>query len=432
MNQNLFYSFDMLENPNDNYKITGLKLKKEINTLSSLTISCTDFHPLTPSIKRNSSIFTLAASDVLNSIFIGKVVEIKRDILSRTMEIECEDILGYLRDEARFSLETTGDVFSYTDLLRLSLYDGLSGADECIGINIGDLRIPSIYNYSDGNDSEKLSELNRGETMIGKDCLSILYDTVLNYTGAIVKGSAEIHYHDTVPTISISADQYVSQYLIEPRDAIRDGDGNLDEAYIDSARLTNYDFQFGNNLINITKELSQKEPFSTIVGYGNYIIGDVEWTVYSQTLTDTKAVVKYGYIVKGFDFGTVAKFNEGYDEVEALDIAKQNINAIVNSWGPDRIKPYADKYTVTGIDKFYLNSSVRGRPLDICDIVHIYVNETYDIIDYCLSMDVDFFNHENDTYIIGPYIPDNILDYKAGTVIEYNDKKRKTKNKRKK
>lgn len=46
-------------------------------------------------------------------------------------------------------------------------------------------------------------------------------------------------------------------------------------------------------------------------------------------------------------------------------------------------------------------------------------------------MDVDFFNHENDTYIIGPYIPDNILDYKAGTIIEYNDKKRKTKNKRK-
>lgn len=442
MNQNLFYSFNMSENPNDNYKITGLKLKKEINTLSSLTISCLLFHPLVSSIHIKRTCFTLHNSNNGRCLFIGKVLSVKRNVLSQMAEIECENLLGCLRDEICIMGDDEQpedvDLYNYRNLLDWSLIDGLNKTDETdgyFGLNV-ELSVPSI-NVNVATDNS-LSKSAKTEDWVGSDCLSILYDSVLNYTGAIVDDYAMGTVSTNNGSIILSIVRYDVQYRVDLRDAVRDADGNLDRTHIDSTYASNKDFEFGNNINDVTEEPSQNDLISAIAPFGSYKVGTNEYKIrqgaYSGTspyVFNSSSLSKYGKVAKKIDFGVVSKFNENYSS-DPQPIAEQNLNTIAQSWVSEHIRPFCDKHTVTAIDKYYLGSSTRERPIDICDIVHIYVDNAYDVIDYCLSIDIDFFNHENDRYIIGPYIPDNILDYTAGTVIEYNDKKRKTKNKRKK
>lgn len=442
MNQNLFYSFDMSENPNDNYKITGLNLRKEINTLSSLTIKCTAFHPLVSNIRIKRTCFSLHNSDNGRCLFIGKVIAVKKNILARTVEIECENLLGCLRDEICIMGDDEQsedvDLYNYRNLLDWSLIDGLNRTDETdgyFGLNT-DINVPTI-NVNVATDSN-LSKSAKTEDWVGSDCLSILYDSVLNYTGAITDDYAMATTSNNNGNITLNIVRYDVQYRVDLRDSKRDTNGNLDRVYIDSTYINNQDFVFGNNIINITEEPSQNELISAIAPFGSYKLGSNEYKIRQGAYSGTSPYIfnsdsrsKYGKVAKKIDFGVVCKFNEDYSS-DPQPIAEQNLNTIAQSWVIERVRPFSDKYTVTGIDKFYLNSSVRGRPIDICDIVHVYVDNNCDVIDYCLSLDIDFFNHENDTYVIGPYIPDNILDYTAGAIIEYNDKKRKTKNKRRK
>lgn len=448
MDNALYFSFDETENPKD-YSLLSLRLSEEVNTLSHLTLSSLFTHPRIKTIIPRKSTFVL--TDDEHCMFIGKVLTISRN-MANEVTIEVEDLLGFLRDIIRpgyeytsrtstkyqpyefngFSPDEFHDTFSsvyyevntymkqkyYNSLYTIPngkalLHTDTGDQDYDDGIAVEQIDVP-VAN-TDGSYDDEIS--NRDATNIAafKNWLSAIYDDVNAEAGGVITTNAR----GTLSGIGTKNVKYVISdytiwYKLKPLkdNKNRDAHGALPKP----SYSTSPDFEFGNNLIDFEIEPAVNDPTTAIAPTGVYKWPDEDQgrlVMLDKSYSDfaiehAKAVEKYGRIEKNIDFSEVGTFNLYTDAQNAL---YQRCSTFVN----DRLGAFGDRITVTGIDKYYLGKT-EGR-IRLLSMVHVLSSpHDVDIYDYCLSYEVDFFNHDKDKYIVGPFIPSNYFEYKSTNV----------------
>lgn len=437
LNNTLFYSFNESENQ-ANYIITSLKLKKEINTLSSLSFETYDNHPRYSQLMPKRSLIVLHDDTSGRTPFVGKVSSIRRNIISGVVSVECEELLGCLRDSVLVDDKFIDDIsgletehpetfkYTYSRLIQKAITD--------VDYNTTVNNLPQLTSWIE---SDSLLNDNVNTSVLGNDRLSVLYSTVSSYTGGIFmfiangNGSASTY---TPSNLNI-------HYRVAMRNASRDEYG-----FLIVSPLPDISFNYGENIINAEVESTQEDPITAVIPYGSYKLyngvdenpieykiryGEISGSspyVYNQNLRN-----KYGLITKGIDFGMDSNL---YTQIAGhQELAERSLKAKADNWKNNSLKMYCDKMIITGIDYFYYNKSKSplNRQIDLLDIIGIYIPSHTDYMygkntnyisyfDYCLSIEIDYFNHENDRYTIGPYIPDNLLDYRIPDVIAKSSK----------
>ena len=443
MDNELFFSFDSAENPKD-YNLQSMKLSEEVNTLSRLSISFLFTHPLFSKIVPRKSTFILTDDD--KCLFIGKVLTMSRS-MSNDVSIDLEDLLGFLRDIVRpgseyssiagsssykpyeddFWYEETGETYSsvfysVNDLLKQANYNSLYTVpdgkalsywvDPDTGLPNEDIPIRQVDGTYGGED--ELSRENASEIAAFKNWLSVLYDDVNSHAGGVI--TTEIR--GTLSGVGTQAVKYtISKYFVwyhlKPMLAnlVRDSFGALSNpSYGDSP-----EFEYGSNILDFELEPAVNDPTTAIVPSGTYKPSGIDETRLvmldasydgDYAVVHNKAVLKYGRIEKNLDFGHL----EG--EYSSYSQARAELKRICTDYVEERLGAFGDRITLTGIDPYYMGRSQnRIRLLSLSHVVSSPHN--IDLYDYCLSYEVDFFNHDRDRYIIGPFVPSNYFDYKA-------------------
>lgn len=435
MDNALFFSFDEKENPKD-YSLLSMRLSEEVNTLSHLSITFLFTHPRAKTIIQRKSTFVL--TDDEQCLFIGKVLSISRN-MSNEVSVEVEDFLGFLRDiirpgydymartDSRYSVVDSSDLWvdvlqvSYTtifyselyDILKPSYYNSLYSVPN--GKPLDSTQNPDDdvpVGATDGEDYGKYEISAKDATNIAsfKNWLSILYDDINAEAGGVVTtlvtgglsnvGSSAVKY-----TISY----YTIYYNKEPMkdNANRNAQGELSKP----SGITP-DFEFGVNLLDFEVEPAVNDPTTAIAPSGMYkwssedqgrlVMLDKNYSDYC--LTHAQALTKYGRIEKNIDFSEIGIANT-YTEAQTM------LRNVCTKFINERLGAFGNRITIKGISPYWM-----GGTKDCSLLSKAYVLSSphdIDIYDYCLSREIDFFDHKNDRYIIGPFIPANYFDYKA-------------------
>lgn len=429
MDNALFYSFDDSENP-ENYNLTSMKLKKEVNTLSSLSISFLSSHPRSANIVSRRSTFVLAEDD--NCLFIGKALTINHSLMSEEYQLDIEDILGCLRDTPS-ALNYDDDPQEDPDSGLTPEYDRISRTYEYLFYFIGNQLYPtnnnddtslgynSLYTlpaaYQTINDSygiqsisSKLSdeiELN----LVGKDYLNLLNDYLTGWVGGVsyleINGKcSNEHTQNVTYTIYTMGLVYDLDPLSENKYRNTDGELAVTKSNIPVS------FEFGKNILDMDVEPSISNPYSGILPYASCSL-----TVNGQDITNAvtvnglyvfnnKAKTKLGKIIKAVDFGDLGNNFANYSS------AQNKLKSIAQDFADTRLMPIKDRMIITGVKNSLLQDGTIGDPLmsliRVTSTIH-----NIDYVDYCLSYEIDLFDHSKDRYIIGPYLPSNYLDYNS-------------------
>lgn len=176
-------------------------------------------------------------------------------------------------------------------------------------------------------------------------------------------------------------------------------------------------FKYGENATDMKSEYSKPHIVTGILPYGEDGNG-ATIRINGTVLWHTKSVKKYGYVLEVVDFGKLTtkvlkKQSDGQTVLTTaqIDALKTKLTNKAKRWMTSRLKDFPDKVTVKGVDNYYLGRyHYRTHIGDTvtCESKLHGINVTA----ACLSMDIDYFNHENDSYVIGPYIPSNFYDPK--------------------
>lgn len=447
MDNELFFSFDSNENPKD-YNLQSMKLSEEVNTLSHLSITFLFTHPLLKKIIPRKSTFVL--TDDNECLFIGKVLTLSRN-MSNEVSIDLEDLLGFLRDIVRPGPEymsktgnaayvpysSSGDFdvedpketyskvfYSVNDILKKKNYNSLYTipdgkalayiVDPESGVVEVDVPVQNDDGTYDGDD--ELSNENASGIAAFKNWLSVLYDDVNTAAGGVITTEVKGILSGVGTTgVTYAITDYYVWYHMKPMYAnwIRDSFGSLSKpSYADPP-----EFEYGVNLLDFELEPAVNDPTTAIAPSGTYRPGDIDetWLVMlDKSYTDyavehPKAVQKYGRIEKNLDFGQL----EG--EYGLYSQAQAKLKEICTEFVNERLGAFGDRITITGVDPYYMGKS-EGR-IHLLSLPHVVsVPHDIDLYDYCLSYEIDFFNHDKDRYIIGPFIPSNYFDYKVSNV----------------
>lgn len=171
-------------------------------------------------------------------------------------------------------------------------------------------------------------------------------------------------------------------------------------------------FKYGDNALDMVTEYPKPYVISGILAQGE----DGENTHISPTparLYHKNSVKKYGKVVEFVDFGklTKKKITNNAAGIKLRDTLAAKVKSKAKLWLNSRCKDFGNKVTIKGIDPFYEKKN--NTPIAIGDMIKAYskphgINEAAP----CLAMDIDYFDHQNDQYIIGPYIPNNFYDPK--------------------
>lgn len=436
MDNALFFSFNEAENPKD-YSLLSMKLQEEVNSLSHLSISFLFTHPRAKSIVQRRSTFVLTDND--ECLFMGKVLSISRN-MSNEVSVEVEDFLGFLRDiirpgydymartDSRYAIQDSADLWTDADavtfstvyyqelrnLLKQSKYNSMYTVPD--GKALWSTQAPSDEPPTTEGDTGDYGEYDiskKDATNVAsfKNWLSVLYDDV-NAEGS---GVITTDVDGSISNVGSSSVKYtISHYTIyynkEPMkaNANRNAQGELTRP----TWLTP-DFEYGVNLLDFEVEPAVNDPTTAIAPSGMYkwstedqgrlVMRDKNYSDYC--LTHAKAIEKYGRIEKNIDFSEVGIANT-YTDGQRL------LNEACTKFINERLGAFGDRITVTGIDPYWMNKS--SKRLGLLSLTYVTSSpHDVDIYDYCLSREVDFFDHKNDRYIIGPFIPANYFDYKS-------------------
>lgn len=150
---------------------------------------------------------------------------------------------------------------------------------------------------------------------------------------------------------------------------------------------------FGNNMIEITRENVDIQPYSIIYPIFE---GAADPTNF-PTETISSAVTVYGNIVKEIDFGKKPSSKE--DKVYKRRMAK--IKSLYDPTIPS-------SFVVKALDESLIFDNEEFMILDVGDVVSVK-SESHDIDEnlLILSMKIDLFNPSNNEYKLGQYVDDN-------------------------
>lgn len=181
--------------------------------------------------------------------------------------------------------------------------------------------------------------------------------------------------------------------------------------------ITEKIFKFGENVTEMTAEFSKPRVVSGIMAEGTDGNGNIINTK-PERLWDSKSVKKYGYVIERVDFGQLSKKvikkkqeSDPDSTLISVDTLRTKLKSKAEAWMKSKLKNVPDKITVKGVDNYYLYGTIDR--IDVGDLVKcVSKPHGINVQALCLSMEIDFLNHQNDQYIIGPYIANNWYDPK--------------------
>ena len=171
-------------------------------------------------------------------------------------------------------------------------------------------------------------------------------------------------------------------------------------------------FKYGDNALDMVTEYPKPRIVTGILAQGEDGNGYHIFTVPSR-IYHSASVKKFGRVIEFVDFGKLTKkiIKDNADGIKLRDTLYKTLKNKAKTWLNSRCKDFGNKVTIKGVDPFYEKKN--NTPIAIGDMIKAYskphgINEAAP----CLAMDIDYFNHQNDQYIIGPYIPNNFYDPK--------------------
>lgn len=199
--------------------------------------------------------------------------------------------------------------------------------------------------------------------------------------------------------------------------------------------LTMKEFKYGENVTEMSAEYAKPEIITGILPEGQDGAGRIVHINLVSSggfyLWDKASVNKYGKIPKLIDFGKLTtkkiKIDSEDDErvKKGMTVGERDtdLEKTLSKKLLKKAKRYMDnhftgddeiKVSVTGLDPCWCGLGIKDKyAIKLGDKVHCYSSaHGINVRSYCLSMEIDYFNHENDRYVIGPYIPNNYFDPK--------------------
>lgn len=426
------------------YAIFDLKLKDEVNSIGVMSFSITKLHPRYSEIHLRRSVFALIETKSIddeeniyyshNIEFLGKPSKIDTG-MDLMVTIEVEDFMSILRDNScngtGYGDSTDRKYHMSPSILIQHIINALTPVPFSDGIDGGSVK----YNYVDWNDGGWL-KITRGtiEYPANKDGVEILITDTIETDDS--KNLWDILFTDfignsqSIVSLSYRLETTSGDYYWEignsiPRAALKiyfsiisaqidlNSSGHLYD--VDNSRFVDGDenyvdlFEYGENLLSFDIEPAISNPVTGIKAIGTdsegYYIDSIG-IFWGDELT-----VKYGLVTETIDFGQGNyKYRNGSSSER--DSALNELRNRVKVYASYRFKDYGDKVTVTGVSNYYISES-NTNPIKISSTVAVRsIPHNLDFKSICLSKEIDYFHHENDRYIIGPYIPDNLFDYK--------------------
>lgn len=387
-----------------NVGVTSASLKMEINQPSTFHFEILPIHDVTDILASNQARRALVAVQQLyvnddgeteDSYwpFIGRVKSVSRAIDKR-LSVDCEDFFSFFNDcyvgyrEGEFA--TYNDVFiAITDNYNTQLNTSESGY---------------VISYNEacstGTDAAFIMDSEQPGSSSGEEgeeppyefykCADFISDRILNQNSSIIL----FRYSYTPESKSVNV-QYAYISNINPGLSYTTKVPGYDFPTIESLLVPDALYgtlpSFGpdDNILSLSKDTIKGDVYSGILAIGKDGItsGNIVW---NQGLVD-----RYGYVAKAVTFSEIE------DATRLDEIAQQ----------------YIDKF---GVDLGYKFNVQAAEPCDVFeDVKHLsrvgYMAALKDIdnnlwVSPILSISLNLFDIENNEYIIGPYVPQSILN----------------------
>ena len=330
------------------------KLKVEINRAGSFTFSVFNTNPVYNSLEKYKTVILVYDGNDL--LFRGRVLDAKRDLFGQK-NVTCEGDLNFLHDTMTIPhTSPSGETV-------LSYFTWLIWHHNA---QLGDEYGETWKRFTLGNVTvgEKNQHVEYDLTSYGKT-VDLLDSEFLQVYGGIV----QTRYENNVAYID---------WLEDP---------SVDES---GFPLNEDGIRFGANLLEFDENYPVDEIFTVLVPIGNdnltikSVNGGTAW------IANDAAVAKFGRIIR------VEQWND-ITSASALKTAGQKF---LNS----QAKVFPNELTLKAVDIRCLDGS--KTPIKMGDRVKVSIKPLgIDVTLFCLSIEYDFFNPENNSYKLGTFIP---------------------------
>lgn len=416
----LFWSADDNEHHDENLSLLKISLKEEVNSPAALSFTITALHKYFNDLKIGISILVLADDEDI--LFIGNVSNIRVN-MDMSVDVEAEDLLSVLKNNVYNSPESSSNVAvtysSFVDIIVNALKSShYTTTTENYFSNSRVLNVTDWYGFPTVKAGYIIQP---GDSMfdikstfdleVGKTLWELLITDMIggksNLTVYLTYGKVSIYKSSSVVTADNLDDICFNINSAIDRSSTPDGthgSGGIDpEIYSDT-------FEYGENMISLEIEPSVSELLTgfRIVGedsQGKKFNPTNAVSGCSKQIVNMDLVKKYGFHTKAIDFGTVP-----YSIDTQRNMAYSELFERGKNYADIRLKDFGKKYTLSGISHKYTTPNYEYR-VAICSATKV-VSQIHgvDEVSTCLAKEINFLDHSNDRYVLGPYIPENMFD----------------------
>lgn len=370
--------------------IVAPKVSLELGKAGSFQFDIPPTNKFYDSLKQLKTIITVNIDDY--EVFRGRIFSIQRKF-NKMKSVQCEGVLAYLVDSVQKAVKYNGDAYT---LFK---------------------KIISNHNEMMGSDTEKTFRVSEPEEMVPATRELLLNTTVIvpgkkedddkyygsdKYAQAVIESIVDewLTSFDYINDVLID---YIGGYLIAFRENNRNriryiSIDELDKKITDAEenKATYKTIDFGTNMLDLTEEVNAEELFTVLIPLGDDNLTVKNVADYSSTdgvthkkgsveIVDTKAVEKYGRIVRTYAFENVNSASTLFSDGRKYLKAHKHIPTT---------------FTVKALDMHFIDES--NKIISIGEVVRVRSNP-HGIVKMlmCTKIEYDLEKPDNNAYTFG-------------------------------
>lgn len=354
----MFYIYlgnDLMYEPSiEELAVFNPRVTLEMGKAGSLEFDIPQSNPYYRSINQLTSLVTVRMDD--DEIFRGRVLSNER-AFNNVRSVYCEGDLAFLVDSVQ----------------KTEKYNGMTRALFSKFIAAHNARVEASKQFTVGD----VTIEDRSIILTGQEDVNV---GNIDYKQIAINSIVD-EWNTTFDEIQTCLIDYVGGYL---KTRYQNGVNYID--YVQEyGGESSQEIELGENLLDLTEEISAEELFTVLVPLGDDNITIKSVNGGSDELVDSEAVAKYGRIVKTHVFSNVNSAST------LLENARRYLASNVNV--PRTV-------TITAVDLHMLNKAI--RPIRLGDRVHI-TSTPHDMNEYltCTKIEYDLANPANNKYTFG-------------------------------